>query len=731
MLLLFALAATPAASAANSRTDPLSVASCPQLPLAPDLPALVEGPDDGPVHLSADNASLDKDGISTLLGKVRVLQGGREFSSEAINYDDAHHSVQVRAESLFRSKQLNIKSQSADFDLNAQSGAFVRTEFTLPSRAARGTADEIQLAQQGTADISGIRYTTCGSDSNAWYLKARSVHMDYDEGIGTATNAELTLGGVPIFYSPYFRFPIDSRRHSGFLFPTIADTQNTGLDLRVPFYLNLAPNIDDTLTPRYMSKRGTQIGNDLRYLFEQSEGNLEFEYLNEDRTTLSTRHYLELQHDSLISRRLALDVHVADVSDEQYFQDLGGPHLDATALSYLDRSAHLIYQAPAAYTINAIAQDYQTIDPTILPSDQPYRRLPEIRLDALTPNSLYYTRAGFGGEYDNFTRPNSVNGERLDLQPYLRMEKDEISWYTATQLDARYTGYKLTGVIPGQSDILTRALPTFSTEGGLRFERITDSGSVQTLEPHLMYLYTPYRNQTAIPVFDSGEPDFDVTELFARNRFSGIDRIADANQTTLALTSRLLDPDTGQVRLTGTIGQVYRFTPPQVTLPGFVLPGGGATDFVAALDYRLSQHWSAATNLQWSPGEHQFNRSDFGVRYREDENNVTGNRLDISYRFLESTLEQTDVVASMPLYEGWRAAAHWRYSIADERTLDLLGGLEYETCCWAVRTSYRRYVANTNGSFNSGVFLQLELKGLSRLGTGYQGLLPATDALPQ
>ncbi len=741
-LVLCALIAAPATVAAASaaassqpasykHSDPRSVAMCTQLPLAANLPMLVEGPQDSPVHLSADDVSLDKDGISTLIGKVRVVQGGQEFSSEAMNYDNEHRTVQVRAESLFRSKQMNIKSEAASYDLNNQTGVFEDTLFTLPARAARGSADKIAVNQSGTADINRLRYTTCGPDSNAWYLVAGKVHLDYDEGMGSATNARLELGGIPVFYAPYFRFPIDNERHTGLLFPTIGLTQNTGLDFRQPLYLNIAPNIDDTIIPRYMSKRGIQIGNSFRYLFEQSEGKVDLEYLHEDRMTDTRRSYIELQHDSLLTPRLALDVHVADVSDEQYFEDFGGTRIDASALTYLDRSARLTYQAPAAFTVNAIVQDYQTIDNTILPADEPYRRVPEIRLDALTPNSLYNTRAGLGAEYDYFTRPNSVDGQRLDLQPFLRMEKDNIAWYTSSQVDARYTAYELSNVGPGQPSSQRRSVPTFSSEGGLRFERITENGSVQTLEPRLMYLYTPYRNQNNIPTFDSGEPDFDITELFSRNRYSGIDRISDANQAAFAFTSRLLDPTTGQVRLTATMGQIYRFTAPQVTLPGFTSPGSGATDFISTLDYKLSSHWAASSLLQWAPGDHQFNRANFAMRYRDDETTNSGKRLDVLYRYRRGVLQQSDVVASLPLFEGWRAAGRWRYSIEDNRTLDVLGGLEYETCCWALRTSYRRYIANTSGKFDNGIYVQLELKGMTRLGTGFTSLLPINDTLPQ
>ncbi|MGH8540600.1 MAG: LPS-assembly protein LptD, partial [Stenotrophobium sp.] len=507
-------------------------------------------------------------------------------------------------------------------------------------------------------------------------------------------------------------------------FPTIGQSVNNGLDMRVPLYLNLAPNYDATLTPRYMSKRGTQLDTAFRYLFTQSEGNLDYQYLRDDRSIGEPRRLLEFDHQGLINSRLAAKVNFTDVSDPNYFSDLG-TGVDASTLSYLDRSASLIYQAPIAYTISGAVQNYQSLDSTILPSNQPYRRLPQLRIDALSPGSLYNTRLGFAGEYDNFVRPGSVDGQRVDVQPYLRFERDNIDWFGSSQLDFRYTGYQLSNAAPGLTSRPSRALPVFSAGGGLRFERLTGGGDLQTLEPQLGYLYVPYRDQDALPVFDSGEPDFDNTQLFARNRFYGADRVSDANHAVAALTSRLLDPSTGYVWLTGSIGQIYRFVAPRVTLPGLTAPAEGATDFIASLDYRLSDHWVTSSDLQWSPVDHKFNRNEFALHYSGN-----GRRLDLAYHYRQSVLEQTDAILSTPVYGPWRTAARWRYSIADHRTLESLIGVEYETCCWALRTSYRRYIANINGQYNSGIYLQLELKGLSRIGSGFDGLLPLDQTLP-
>ncbi|MGH8461772.1 MAG: LPS-assembly protein LptD [Stenotrophobium sp.] len=718
LLLLLVLVACCGFAHASSN-GPAEAPMCPQLYLAGDQPS--DGPTDGPVVLTADHVELEKDGLSKLLGSVLLKQGGKEFSSQALSYDDRKQLVRVRADSLFRTREMVIESHQADFDLNAQSGAFSGTRFTLPVRAARGSADRIMLFKTGTAQIDNASYTTCSPNSNAWYVKAKSIHFDYSQGVGTASNARLVLDGVPVFYSPYFRFPLDSNRHTGLLFPTIGQSINNGLDMRIPLYLNLAPNYDATFTPRYMSKRGIQTDTAARYLFARNEGDLDFQYLNNDLSTGLTRRLIEYNHQGLINSRLATLVHFADVSDPNYYSDFGGNNLDASTLTYLDRSASLTYQAPTVYVITGMLQNYQTLSTTILSADQPYRRLPQLRIDATSPGSLYDTRLGFTGEYNNFVRPDSVDGQRVNLQPYLRYARDDISWFSASQLDFRYTGYQLTNTAAGQPTRPSLALPVYSASGGLRFDRLTGGGSLQTLEPQIGYLYVPYRNQDALPVFDSGEADFDSTQLFSRNRFYGGDRIADANQATLALTSRLMNPETGTIWLSGSLGQIYRFTAPRVNLPGETAPGNGAADFVGTLDYRISRHWATSSDLQWSPVSRNFNRSELALHYQGDERQ----RLDLAYHYRRGLLEQTDAIVSTPVYGPWRVAARWRYSLADNQTVDTLAGVEYDTCCWSLRTSYRRFIANINGQRDSGIYLQLELKGLSRIGTGFEGLLPA------
>jgi LPS-assembly protein len=705
----------PALARAGAAVQAAEGSSCAQLSdQYPEPPAL----GDGRLHLSADQVQLEQGGLSSLLGSVKLSQGGKEFSAQSLDYDDAARVVHVRAESVFRNQQIMIRSQSADFDLNADTGSFFDTDFTVQQRAARGVAQRVSLDRAGTAEFDDVRYTTCAPGSEAWFLQAGKINLDYAEGLGTARNARLTFFDVPILYLPWFRFPIDNRRRTGLLFPTVGDSNKTGFDMRQPLYLNLAPNYDATFTPRLMSQRGVQLDTEMRYLLPRAEGSGGYEWLSRDRVTNEERSYVHFEHLGLINSRLGLDARYAEASDPQYFEDLGGK-VDISSITHLERSARLTYQAPAAYTVQGLVQDYQTIASNLTAADDPYRRLPEVRIDALTRKSWNDTRIGFSGEYVNFQRDNSVEGQRLDLDPYLRFEKDQLAWYTRGQLDLRYTGYALTGVAPGAPNTPDRVLPMMSAEGGLRFERVLDSGDLQTLEPRVLYLFVPYDNQDDLPVFDSGEPDFDFTQLFARNRFSGADRVSDADHFAIAATGRQLDPTTGVARISASIGQLYRLSRPRVQLPGAAAPEEGATDFIGQVDYTIADHWSTSFSTQWSPKTANFTRAAVAVHYLAEQQ-----RLDVAYRFRRDLLEQADLTTATPLWGGLHLAGRWRYSIRESKSLDTLAGVEYETCCWAVRSSYRRFIANTSGEYNNGVYLQLEFKGLTRVGSAFPGLLP-------
>ncbi|MCK5768768.1 LPS assembly protein LptD [Algiphilus sp.] len=685
-------------------------------PLPPDAPAL-DDTGNG-IQLDADRADLVRDGLSTLSGGVSVSDGQRAFSAEELRFDSSRSLVDIDTRSQYRERSLYVASERMRFDIGAGSGRFEDSRIILQEIRARAGAEVMTLSESGTAELTGVRYTTCGPDSEAWALHASEIALDRASGLGTARNARLHVLGVPVLYVPWLQFPLDDQRRTGLLYPRIGTSSRNGFDLTWPVYVNLAPNYDLRIDPRWLSRRGLQMGSTFRYLGESQEGSLRYEYLANDQRVDDDRAFGELSHRALLNDRLSVATDYAEVSDTAYFDDLGSD-FDRSALTFLPRQLRMAYTAPSAYTASLRVSSYQVLDPSLLTTERPYRRLPQLRVEAVTPGSLFYTRAGLSSEYVAFDGDNVVEGQRFHLNPYIRSNIDRNGWFASARADWQYTGYDLSEQAAGQPSDPSRSLPSFSAEGGLRFERLTDGGNLQTLEPRALYLYTPFRAQDDIPIFDSGEPDFGIVQLFSRNRYTGLDRIADANHVAGALTSRLLDSDTGAVRWSATVGQLLRFDRSRVALDGAGTAGSGVTDFIASFDYNLSRRVTASVSSLWSPDDERFNRTLTRIAYRDGQRQAS-----VGYRYRRDQLEQTDIAAGWPLGGGFSAIGRWRRSLRAHQTLEALAGVAYESCCWIGRLTYRRYIASTDGEYESGVMLQFELRGLGGLGgSGSRSLL--------
>ncbi|MGH8459708.1 MAG: LPS-assembly protein LptD, partial [Nevskiales bacterium] len=310
-------------------------------------------------------------------------------------------------------------------------------------------------------------------------------------------------------------------------------------------------------------------------------------------------------------------------------------------------------------------------------------------------------------------------GNRIDVRPNLILSLDYVSWYLKSEAAVRHTRYELDNRLPGLNESLTRSVPSFTLDSGLRFERLTPRGNIQTLEPRLFYVNVPFRDQLDFPSFDTGEPDFEFGQLFVENRYNGIDRISDADQATLAVTSQLIDPRSGVVGIKAGLGQIYRFDDTEVLVPGTVPTDLDRSDVVAATEVAWASNLSTTLSLQYDPDDSRIDRGRLRIQYRPD----SGSLLNVGYRFRRDLLEQTDISFVWPLNKRWRAIGRWDYSLRDDQDVETLAGLEYQSCCWAMRMAYRRYISDTLGDYNDGVYLQLELTGLGRLGDNFQRLL--------
>ncbi len=549
--------------------------------------------DDHRIHIESDDAILNIDLDAVLKGHVTVRQDERSLEADEVTYDYITDRLNVKGRVNFLDPKLRVRSEAGSYE-TLGGAQFDRANFDIPARNGRGYAKDIDLHPDGRIDLSQVRYTTCPVGNEDWQLQANTLAIDTKAQEGVGHGVIMRFKNVPVFYTPYISFPLGDERKSGVLFPSLGHSSNNGYELGVPYYLNLAPNYDLTLTPGVLSARGVQLAEDFRFLTASSHGQIDATFLPDDRKDDGdNRSYFRLTDITDIQHGLRLDTDVASISDVNYFSDFAIGS-DQTSVTFLQRRADVLYYDDA-WRIRAELQNYQTIDIAIPAYDRPASRVPRIEASGLYPILDSRFEFALDAEAVNFLREYGpcqsaltstasiaagiaqadpcASGVRLNLAPEIRWSYRGPGYFFEPAVGYDFTQYALTDASQGEPSNPTRSLPYARLDTGLIFER--DAGSqaqrTQTLEPRLVYSYVPYRNQDELPIFDSGLPDLNLTELFRTNRYVGLDRIGDANQVALALTTRLFDSVSGAQYLSATIGQIRYFSIPRVGLPADLL----------------------------------------------------------------------------------------------------------------------------------------------------------------
>jgi len=677
-----------------------------------------------PIEATADNVVTNGDTVE-LTGDTEISYQGRVLSAENVIYDKLSGQVVVDGALRYESDGVLLSTSDAEFNIGGSTFATGRSDYqiNMEQDRATGKARAISRNENGLFRMENATYSTCPPGDRSWYLQAKDIVLDTEEGIGTAKNITLRFKGVPILALPWFSFPISPDRKTGFLAPSFASSESTGFEFSIPWYWNIRPNLDLTLTPRLMTRRGLQVQSELRYLNRQGAWRLDSEVLFDNELPAETRRrsFFRLRHAGTLSNRWTTALDISEVSDEDYFEDLGDS-LQVASISHLERRADLQY-SDGIYSFLARAQSFQTIDRTILNEDLPYRKLPQLQFNADWPGFKFGLEADLDAEVVFFDRRDSVTGTRFDLTPSLTWPIVRSAWYLKPKLSTRYTYYDLNNPQEGNPSQIDRGFSSASLEAGLFFDRPVNSrGKIQTLEPRLFLLRVPFEDQDNIPQFDSLPLDFNFSQLFRENRFSGSDRIADANQVSLALTTRLIDARKGREDLQASIGQIIFFDDRQVTVDGEI-ETRASSDVVAELEADLDSDWSVRSSLQWNPDESLTTRSSAWVGYRPDNERIFnfGHRRVSNATSAET--EQIDVSLLWPVMKRWRVAARWNYSIAGNTSLETLLGLQYDDCCWALRFAARRFISDDGSDHETNYHLQLVLKGLAPLGDNIGELL--------
>ncbi len=684
---------------------------CPPLPPRPPLP----DEQDDKYRLSADRLIGSDSEVTVIEGNAVVTSQGRRVGADRITVDQLDNRATAEGRATFDSVDYAVSADFLTFNLDNDDAIFENATFLQLSNALQGRAARIDREGQARTHLFSASVSTCPPEQQDWVVSAERIRLDHETQQGTAHDAVLRFKGLPLFYTPWFRFPIGDARQSGFLLPSLNFSDSSGTEIALPWYWNIAPQADATFTPRYMSSRGTQLQNELRLLTRQGSWQLDSEYLD-DRKFGDQRSFARLTHGGTIGSRWTTVIDAATVSDADYFDDLGNS-LSVAGITHLERRGELVYYADA-YSLQTTVQAFQTVDPDIPAASRPYERAPQLVLRT-APGIQDEVDYGLTAEAVRFDRRESLTGQRLDLRPYLSFPMGGAAWFFAPTLELRHTQYDLDNAAPGLPGSPARTLPIVSLDGGLFFER--DAGSLlQTLEPRLYYLHVPFEEQSELPVFDSGEYTFSFAQLFRSNRFSGADRVGDADQLSVALSSRFLDPGSGIERYSLGIGQILYFRDRAVVLPGAVVDTRERSDTIVQGSAALSETLSVDAALQYDPDTNETDKSVLQVQYRDAAEHVAA----IAYRQRRAELlEQVDLSFKWQLTPSWSVLGRWNQSLTEDRLLEGFAGFEYESCCWLLRTVARERVRDEGKGTEQSIFLQLALKGLTSIGSAAGTLL--------
>ncbi|APZ44732.1 hypothetical protein BW247_14315 [Acidihalobacter ferrooxydans] len=666
---------------------------------------------DNLIHALADKAFLRRNGASELLGDVQITRGNQTLISNALDYNNKTQEAISANKLILEMPSLRIQAASGRFNLGTRSGELLDSRYAYYPAHAQGHATRIDQKNPTLTTLTHTTYSTCPIGHEAWVLSASKMRLNQKSETGTARNVVLRFKGVPILYTPWLSFPLSNARKSGLLPPTFSQTTNSGFEYSQPIYWNIAPQADATFTPKLLSRRGFALGTQLRYLGPHSYTVFNDNYLPYDQLYGAPRWFYSLQQQAEPLPGLSTNINYNRVSDNTYFTDLGNS-LGTGDVTQLERSVSARY-ASTYWNAGAQILQYQILDPALTGSELSYEKLPEIYFNAWTPYAaLGGLQTSLHSNWTNFQRSGSVTGSRLTVTPGLSLPLTGSAWFMTPAVKYRYTRYQLYGQTPGTSATPTLGVPIVSLDTGLYFERNISSKIRQTLEPRAYYLYVPYRNQQTLPVFDTTLNDFSFNQLFSDNRFSGGDRIGDADQLSLALTTRFINTQTGTELLSAGIGQILYFRPRRVTLPGNPVQTQPRSDYAGMLNAALARHWTGNASLTYNPYARAFDTAYLGLQYHLGPQRL----INLGYQYNRAQTNQANISFLWPITTHWQSAARWDFSVRNGHILDAFLGVQYNSCCWAARILARRYVTTTPGTYNNGVYFELVLKGLGNLG---------------
>ena len=696
-----------------------------------------------PIYITADRMSGTTDDAIVAEGNVELKQLDATLNADKVTYrqldeeTEAEGNVRLeRPDGSISGPKMRMRIQESQGYIDQPVYAIQREisvkepqnlaarplhpdmpDITAPRRISTlgtGHAERIDFEGEGHYRLRKATYSTCpAGDDQDWYAQISDLKLDYDREVGTGEDAKIIFKGMPIMYAPRMSFSLNNQRKTGLLPPTFGANSRIGFQYIQPYYWNIAPNMDATISSRLMSRRGLQLNGQLRYLDFNYSGTSNFEYLPNDSVAGRSRYAYSILHNQNFGAGFTGVLNLNGVSDDDYFTDLS-TRIAVISQGNLLRQGALSYSG-GWWSAGLNMQRYQTLQDPKNPITPPYARLPQLTLNAARPDLPYGAAFNLNAEHVTFSHPTNVIGQRMVFYPQLSLPLQTASSYLTPKVGLHSTTYKLERQALGTPDNITRQVPIFSLDSGVAFERDSNwfgRDFTQTLEPRLYYVYIPQRDQAQIPVFDTALADFNFAQIFSENRYIGNDRIGDANQLTATITSRLIDPATGVESFRAIFGQRYYFSDQYVTLPNEPRRTERDADLLAGLSGLIAPKTYLDTGLQYNPRDGRTERLNVLARYQPE----IGKVLNAGYRYTRDLLGQIDVSAQWPLGGGWSGVGRYNYSTKEKRIIEGLAGFEYNAGCWAIRGVLQR-LSTTAENKTTTFFIQLELSGFSNIGS--------------
>jgi LPS-assembly protein len=668
-----------------------------------------------PAQVYGDRFSSPDSNLFHLSGNTALQRLDQLLRADDLTYNADTTAYDAEGHIRYQERGMLFSADSMKGTTTPEYGVADNVQYQLLGSRGNGVASQAIMLDRDRDKLHDVTYSTCDLHNRVWEIEAKTMTMDRDEGLGRAHDVTMRMKGVPFLWLPYMRFPIDNRRQTGFLYPSFGKRSRAGFFVSIPFYWNIAPNYDATFTPTWYADRGGLLDSQFRWLTDTSKGELNLDYMPHDRVADRNRGYLTLSNTTKLPWDLRWNTYIARATDKAWFQDFGENLITSRALQL--HSSSYVSSSGDWWNAGVGADWYQIVTPGISDRAAAYRRLPRLYFNADRPiGGPGGPEWGINTEAVRFVQPEKIGGERFDMYPYLAWPLQGAAWFVRPEVGVRYTAYNLPQPVAGSNtDHPTRTTPIFDVDAGLIFERdahLFGSDYTQTLEPRVYYLRVPYRNQDDLPLFDTRSLTFDFWQLFTTNSFSGADRQMNANDLSLALTTRFLDQN-GVEKLSASIGQIRYFDPQRVTLRR----GGKAVDYsgsnyVANLTIALNDNWRLTTSQQWNPNTDETDVSTVGLQRRLWGDGI----VNLDYRYRRDLIEQASMTAEVPVGAAWKLVGGYTYSLRDKRAIDAFAGIEWDSCCTAIRILSRHYVYDFKGDSNNAIMFEIQFKGVGSYG---------------